>query len=81
MHLLFGVAGLGPPAFDGPDYLLGSGVIYVALFLLGLFVSSGSDATFPANSADDLLHLALGVVMVGIGYIYGKQQMGRTAAV
>ena len=35
----------------------------------------------PANNADDWLHLALGVAMVGTGYLYGKEPMDRTAAV
>ena len=79
VHLLFGVVGLwAARAFDSSRiYMLGGGIIYLALFVLGLF--DGLD-WIPANNADDWLHLALGVVMVGIGYIYGKQQMGRTAA-
>jgi hypothetical protein len=79
IHLLFGLVGLwAARAFDSSRiYMLGGGIIYLALFLLGLF--DGLDWV-PANNADDWLHLALGVAMVGIGYVYGKEQVGRTAA-
>ena len=72
VHLLFGVAGLAfARTVDGArTYLLGSGVIYVVLFLYGLLVSAGSDANFvPANNADDFLHLALGVGLLGSWYV------------
>jgi Domain of unknown function (DUF4383) len=72
VHLLFGVAGLAlARTVDGArTYLLGSGVIYVVLFLYGLVVSSGSDANFvPANGADDLLHLALGLGLLASWYV------------
>src|SRR5215210_1984408 len=64
VHLLFGIAGLA--LSRAPDtartYLLGSGVIYLVLFAYGLFVSNGDDANFVLiNTADDLLHLVLGV--------------------
>jgi len=72
VHLLFGVAGLAfARTVEGArTYLLGSGVIYVVLFLYGLLVSAGSDANFvPANNADDFLHLALGVGLLGSWYV------------
>ena len=72
VHLLFGVAGLAfARTVDGArTYLLGSGVIYIVLFLYGLLVSAGSDANFvPANNADDFLHLALGVGLLGSWYV------------
>ena len=56
VHLLFGVAGLAfARTVEGAKtYLLGSGIIYVVLFVYGVLVGSGSDANFvPANSADD----------------------------
>jgi hypothetical protein len=72
VHLLFGVAGLAfARTVEGAKtYLLGSGVIYVVLFLYGVLVSSGSDANFvPANGADDLLHLALAIGLLGSWYV------------
>jgi hypothetical protein len=79
IHLLFGVVGLwAARAFDSARiYMIGGGIIYLALFVLGLFDGLN---WVPANNADDWLHLALGVSMVGIGYVLGKEQVGRTAA-
>jgi Domain of unknown function (DUF4383) len=72
VHLLFGVAGLlAARSFDSSRiYMLGGGVIFLALFVLGLF--GGAD-WIPANDADDWLHLGLGVVMVSIGYLFGRE--------
>ena len=74
MHLLFGAAGLlAARSFDGSRlYMLGGGVIYLVLFVLGLF--GGAD-WIPANNADDWLHLGFGVVMVSIGYLFGHKAL------
>jgi Domain of unknown function (DUF4383) len=72
VHLLFGIAGIAMSRGleSARTYLLGSGVIYVVLFLYGLFVSSGSDANFiPANSADDFLHLALAIGLLASWFV------------
>jgi hypothetical protein len=48
--------------------LIVGGVIYLVLFLYGLIVSQESTANFvPVNPADDILHLVLGVGMIGLG--------------
>ncbi|MGZ8794280.1 MAG: DUF4383 domain-containing protein, partial [Gaiellaceae bacterium] len=68
VHLLFGIAGIAMArTFDGArTYLLGSGVIYVVLFLYGLVVGSDDDANFiPFNNADDVLHLVLALALLG----------------
>ena len=72
VHLLFGVVGLvmarrpgGPTA-----YLIGGGVIYVVLWIYGLLVGAGSSANFvPLNTADDWLHLVLGLGMIALGVL------------
>ena len=72
VHLLFGVAGiaLARSTESAKTYLLGSGVIYIVLFVYGLFVAVGADANFvPINNADDLLHLVLGVGLLGSWYV------------
>ena len=68
VHLLFGVAGLSlSKTREGSrTYLLGGGAIYLLLWLLGL--AGGAD-WIPANTADDWLHLALGVTMIGGGIL------------
>ncbi len=75
VHLLFGVAGLAlartPAAARG--YLVGGGVIYLVLFVYGLLIDFDSAANFvPLNSADNWLHLVLGVVMIALGLLLGR---------
>ena len=79
VHLLFGIAGIAlsrtrPSALM---YLLYSGVIYVVLFIYGLFVGSGDDANFvPINTADDWLHLVLAIGLLGGWFISkGEEEM------
>jgi len=86
VHLLFGIAGIA--LSRAPDtartYLLGAGVIYVVLFAYGLIVGSGDDANFvPVNTADDWLHLVLGVGLLGSWFVTrepGGMPAGRPTA-
>ena len=81
VHLLFGVAGLvmGRRADTAATYLVGGGVIYIVLWIYGLLVSAGSKANFvPLNTADDWLHLVLGLGMIALG-IVGRNAMRRTS--
>jgi hypothetical protein len=66
VHGLFGIAGLAlaATASGARTFLIGGGVIYLALWLLGLV--GGAD-WIPSNTADDWLHLALGVGMIVLG--------------
>jgi ABC-type transport system involved in multi-copper enzyme maturation permease subunit len=83
VHLLFGIAGLAlARTWEGArTYLLGSGVIYVVLFVYGILVSSGSDANFvPVNNADDWLHLALAVGLLGSWWVTGRERPTAMAA-
>lgn len=75
VHLAFGVAGVVLARwFDGARrYLIGGGVIYLALWLYGLTIDHGSAANFvPVNNAVNWLHLGLGVGMVVIGALLGR---------
>lgn len=72
VHLLFGVAGLvmARAGLGAVRYLIGGGVIYLVLWIYGLVVDKDSNANFvPLDTADDWLHLALGVAMVGVGFV------------
>ena len=82
VHLLFGIAGIAlARTVDGAQkYLLGAGVIYIVLFLYGLFVSEGSDANFvPVNNADDVLHLILGLGLLAGWFVSRNEPATRTA--
>ena len=70
VHLLFGVAGflLARTVSGARNYLVWGGVIYLVLFIYGLIVGQRSAANFvPVNTADDFLHLVLGVGMIALG--------------
>jgi hypothetical protein len=66
VHGLFGIAGLAlaATASGARTFLIGGGVIYIALWLLGLV---GGAEWIPSNTADDWLHLGLGVGMIVLG--------------
>jgi hypothetical protein len=70
VHLLFGIAGIAlARSFSGArGYLIWGGVIYLVLWLYGLFIGQDSPANFvPLNSADNWLHLILGIGMIALG--------------
>ncbi|MFC4902799.1 DUF4383 domain-containing protein [Kocuria oceani] len=72
VHLLYGVAGLAlaRSASGARHYLLWGGVVYLVLWIYGLLVGQESQANFvPLNTADDWLHLFLGVTMVGLSFL------------
>jgi hypothetical protein len=80
VHLLFGVAGLAMSRTwtSARTYLVGGGVIYLVLWLYGLVIDQDSAANFvPVNSADNWLHLLLGLGMVALGVLLGRTD--RTA--
>ena len=77
VHLLFGVAGLVlARSFSGArNYLIVGGAIYLVLFVYGLLVGQESAANFvPVNPADDILHLVLGIGMIGLGLALSRRQ-------
>ena len=76
VHLLFGLAGIAMArSWEGArTFLIGGGVIYLVLFVYGLLAHGGSGANFiPVNSADNVLHLALGVAMIALGIVLGRK--------
>ncbi|MBD0293468.1 MAG: DUF4383 domain-containing protein [Jiangellaceae bacterium] len=77
VHLLFGIAGLVlARTWSGARaYLIGGGIIYLVLWLYGLIIDEDSDANFiPVDTADDWLHLVLGVGMVALGFVFQRQR-------
>jgi Domain of unknown function (DUF4383) len=80
VHLMFGVAGiLLARSFSGArNYLIIGGAIYLVLFLYGLLVGQESTANFvPVNMADDILHLVLGIAMIGLGLALSRRPAAR----
>lgn len=70
VHLLFGVFGFAAAkTWQGSRlFLIGGGVFYLVLWLYGLVIDFDSALNFVSlNTADNWLHLLLGVGMIGIG--------------
>jgi hypothetical protein len=81
VHLLYGVAGLAMArTWSGARaYLIGGGAVYLVLWLYGLLVGQNTAANFvPLNMADDWLHLVLGLGMIGLGVLLGKDRHTAT---
>ena len=81
VHLLFGVAGIVMSRTDAGSrtFLVGGGAIYLVLWLYGLVVDEASAANFvPVNTADNWLHLVLGLGMIGLGVALSRRR-GVTA--
>ena len=77
LHLAFGVVGLALARTyaKARAYFLVGGLAYLGLWAYGLFIDHGSAANFvPVNSADNWLHLGLGIVMVLLGVTLAGQR-------
>ncbi|MFF5961983.1 DUF4383 domain-containing protein [Streptomyces luteogriseus] len=76
VHLAYGLTGLilAGTAAGAYAYLLVGGAVYLVLWVYGLSVGHDSDANFvPLNTADDWLHLVLGIAMIGLGLALGRR--------
>ena len=83
VHLLFGVLGLAAArAWDSSRlFLIGGGAVYLVLWLYGLVIDLNSNANFVSlNTADNWLHLLLGVGMLGLGFALGRRARGAGTA-
>jgi hypothetical protein len=77
VHVLFGIAGIAMSRTrsGARTYLIGGGIIYLVLWLYGLVIDDQSSANFvPVNSADNWLHLLLGIGMIGLGYALSRDR-------
>jgi hypothetical protein len=76
VHLLYGIAGLAlARTWDGARlFLIGGGVVYLALWLLGIV---GGANWVPTNTADNWLHFVLGLGMVAIGFVTTRERVTR----
>ena len=68
VHLLFGLAGLAlaRTSETARMYLLGGGIVYLLLFVVGLL---GVMDWLPADDTDDWLHLVLGIGLLGAWWV------------
>ena len=78
VHLLFGILGVAAARTwsASRSYLVGGGIVYLALWLYGLFIDHDSSANFvPVNNADNWLHLLLGLGMIGLGLALSRRRV------
>ncbi len=83
VHGLFGVIGLAlaKSIAGARSFLIGGGVVYLVLTAYGSVIDLDSAVNFvPLNVADNFLHLGLGVAMIGLGVVLGKQAARTPAA-
>jgi hypothetical protein len=76
VYLLFGLIGIAMArSWEGArTFLIAGGTIYLVVFVYGLLAHGSSGWNFlPVNSADNVLHAALGVVMVVLGWVLGRK--------
>jgi hypothetical protein len=81
VHILFGIAGIAMAkrADSARTYLVGGGIIYLVLWIYGLVTSDQSSANFvPVNTADDWLHLVLGLGMIALGILLSRRRVEST---
>jgi hypothetical protein len=70
VHIVFGAIGViaARRAASSRWYLVGGGLVYLALFVYGIVIDKADDVNvLPVNDADDWLHLGLGLVMIVLG--------------
>ncbi|PRY14530.1 DUF4383 domain-containing protein [Kineococcus rhizosphaerae] len=83
LHLGLGLVGvlLSHSATLAKAYLVLGGIAYLVLWIYGLVVDQQSSANFvPLNTADDWLHLGLGLGMVVLGLVLPRRYTEATAA-
>jgi hypothetical protein len=77
VHIAFGLGGLALARTWATArlYLIGGGVVYLVLWFYGLLIDPQGSANFvPFNTADNWLHFALGVGMIGLGFATTPEQ-------
>ena len=79
VHLLFGIAGLAMAKTieSARTFLIGGGGVYLVLWLVGIV---GAGGWIPVDTADNWLHLALGVGMISLGLVASRSALTARAA-
>jgi hypothetical protein len=69
VHLVTGALGLLAAGYAARVYALGLGVVYIAVAVWGFIIGSGDSilSIIPINTADNVLHLVLGILGVAAG--------------
>ena len=78
LHILTGAIGLMVAGYAARGYALGLGFVYIAIAIWGFIIGSGENILgfIPVNTADNFLHLILGLLGVGAGITTPKRRIG-----
>lgn len=81
LHILTGALGLLMAGYASRQYALGLGALYLAVALWGFAIGSGGSmlGVLPVNTADNILHLALGALGVGAALSTPAAKKGEPA--
>jgi Domain of unknown function (DUF4383) len=82
VHILTGAIGLLVAGYAARQYALWLGIAYLAIAIWGFAIGSGDSILgfFPVDTADDLLHLALGLLGVAAAMATPVESARRPAA-
>lgn len=75
VQLVIGATGLTMARTEhgARNFLIGAGALYIVLAIFGLSVGVNSAANFLSfNMTDNWTHLALGVLMIGAGWLFSR---------
>lgn len=82
VHLATGVVGLfmARLAMQARTFLIGAGVAYLALWIFGLVIPHDSPLNVvPFSSADNWLHVAIGLGLIGLGVAFARDAVAPPA--
>jgi hypothetical protein len=82
VHIATGGLGLLAAGYAARQYALGLGAVYIVIAIWGFIIGSGDNILgfIPVNTADNFLHLILGVLGVAAGMATPAVAGTRTAA-
>ncbi len=80
VHIATGALGLLAAGYAARAYALGLGFVYIVIAIWGFIIGSGDSilSIVPVNTADNFLHLILGLAGIGAGL--ASEEPGRTPA-
>jgi Domain of unknown function (DUF4383) len=82
VHLVTGLLGLAAAGYAARQYALGLGLVYVVVAIWGFIIGSGESilSIVPVNTADNVLHLVLGLTGLAAGAATPTAAPARPAA-
>jgi hypothetical protein len=82
VHLATGLLGLAAAGYAARQYALGLGLVYLVVAIWGFIIGSGESilSIVPVNTADNVLHLVLGLAGLAAGAATATTAPARPAS-